>query len=50
MSDAGAAGCLDLIVETAEDTPEKAAPSFHNVRRFGFEVEYLRPNYLLAPR
>jgi ribosomal protein S18 acetylase RimI-like enzyme len=35
-----------LVVETAEDTPDRRAPSFHNLRRLGFEPAYIRPNYL----
>lgn len=51
MRDAAAMGCTDVIVETAEDLPEKPAPSFRNLRRLGFEVLYLRPNWVkvLAP-
>ncbi len=40
------AGCKHLIVETAEQTPEKEAPSYRNIRRSGFDVAYVRPNYL----
>lgn len=46
VSDAAAAGCEHLVVETAEDTPDKPNPSTHNLRRLGFAVSYLRPNYL----
>ena len=44
--DAHHAGCEVLCVETAEEGPEKAAPSYRNVLRMGFEVGYVRPNYL----
>ncbi len=44
--DARAAGCEVQSVETAEQTPEKEAPSYRNILRAGFEVGYLRPNYL----
>lgn len=44
--DARAAGCEYLCVETAEETQEKEAPSYRNVLRAGFEVGYVRPNYL----
>ncbi|MDP9145050.1 MAG: GNAT family N-acetyltransferase [Actinomycetota bacterium] len=44
--DARAAGCEVLCVETAEETQEKEAPSYRNVLRAGFEVGYVRPNYL----
>lgn len=43
---AAAAGCRWVSVETAEQTPEREAPSFRNLRRLGFSVVYTRPNYL----
>lgn len=46
ISDARQLGCDLLVVETAEDRPEKPAPSFRNQLRFGFEVAYARPNYI----
>ncbi len=46
LADAAAAGCTHAVVETAEDRPEKPAPSFRNQLRYGFELCYLRPNYL----
>lgn len=46
LADATAAGCTHAVVETAEDTPEKPAPSFRNQLRHGFELCYFRPNYL----
>lgn len=46
IADARALGCQQLVVETAEDTPERRATSFHNLRRLGFELAYVRPNYL----
>jgi GNAT superfamily N-acetyltransferase len=46
MKDAASMGCRCLSVETAEDNPEKPAPSFHNVTRLGFKVGYHRDNYL----
>jgi ribosomal protein S18 acetylase RimI-like enzyme len=50
MQAAKALGLRTLVVETAEDTPERRAPSFHNLRRLGFELAYLRPNYIwIAP-
>ena len=48
MADARAAGCRWLTVETAEDKPDKPAPSFRNLRGMGFELAYLRPNWLGA--
>jgi len=47
MQDAAELGCEWLITETAEDTPDRPVASYRNMRRFGFEVAYLRPNYLL---
>lgn len=46
LRDAVEAGCRWVSVETAEDTVTRDAPSFRNLRRFGFEVAYKRPNYL----
>ena len=46
ITDAHAAGVRWLSVETAEDTPERDAPSFRNVIRQGFRVAYLRPNWI----
>ena len=39
-------GCKWFITETGEDTPEKPNPSFHNMIRTGFQVAYLRPNFM----
>ncbi|UCF18885.1 MAG: hypothetical protein JSU87_13265 [Gemmatimonadota bacterium] len=44
--DAGAMGCSQLIVETAEETPEREAPSFRSMLRFGFRPTCLRPDYI----
>jgi GNAT superfamily N-acetyltransferase len=44
--DAKAAGCEILSVETSEPTAEKEAPSYRNILRSGFQVGYVRPNYL----
>jgi ribosomal protein S18 acetylase RimI-like enzyme len=41
-------GCRWFVSETAEDLPEKPNPSTHNLRRMGFELLYLRPNYRLS--
>ncbi len=46
IRDAAELGCDILVVETAEDRPEKPAPSYRNQLRFGFQVEYVRPNYI----
>lgn len=44
--DAAREGCKWLVVETAEDTPQKPATSFRNMIRHGFQVAYVRPNYI----
>ncbi len=46
IRDAAEAGCEMLVVETAEDRPDKPAPSYRNQLRFGFQVAYVRPNYI----
>jgi GNAT superfamily N-acetyltransferase len=48
IRDAADRGCSFLTVETAQDKPDRRAPSFHNTRRFGFRVAYLRANYIFA--
>ena len=50
LHDAAAAGCRWISVETAEQTQEREAPSFRNLRRLGFSVAYTRPNYLWTRR
>ena len=44
--DARMAGCKFCAAETDEQTPDRQSPSYRNVMRAGFEVGYLRPNYL----
>jgi GNAT superfamily N-acetyltransferase len=44
--DAAELGCRYLVVETAEDTPQRGAPSHRNMLRFGFQEAYARPNYI----
>jgi len=39
-------GCRMASMETAEETLEKPGYSLRNARKMGFEVAYLRPNYL----
>jgi hypothetical protein len=39
-------GCRTFVTETGEDRPDRPNPSFHNMRRTGFEVGYQRPNYM----
>jgi GNAT superfamily N-acetyltransferase len=48
IKDAAALGCKRLVVETAEETPEHPSPSYRNMRRYGFEAAYLRPNYIMT--
>lgn len=48
IRDARSLGCRYLVTETAEDRPDHPAPSYRNLRRLGFEVAYVRPNYLYA--
>jgi hypothetical protein len=35
-----------MIAETAEEKPDKPVASYRNMRRMGFEIAYLRPNYI----
>jgi hypothetical protein len=46
IRDAAGAGCRGVTVETAEQKPDREAPSYRNVMRMGFQVDYLRPNYI----
>jgi GNAT superfamily N-acetyltransferase len=46
IQDARDLGCRYLFSETAEDTPQKDSTSYRNLRRFGFQLAYLRPNYI----
>lgn len=46
--DAAQLGCRWLVVETAEETPQRGAPSFRNMLRFGFRQAYVRPNFIYA--
>lgn len=48
IRDARELGCKMLVVETAEDTPQKGAPSFRNMLRLGFQVAYVRPNFIFS--
>jgi ribosomal protein S18 acetylase RimI-like enzyme len=41
-------GCTRVVVETTEDRPDRPSPAFHNVRRLGFTVAYVRPNFVMA--
>jgi hypothetical protein len=46
VNDAVRLGCRWVVTETAEPKPDKPAPSFRNMRRLGFEIAYLRPNFV----
>ena len=49
IREAAALGCRWLVSETAEDLPERPFPSYRNLRRAGFRLAYLRPNYVYFP-
>jgi hypothetical protein len=44
-----ALGCKWFITETGEDTPKDPNPSYHNMLRTGFNLAYLRRNYVHQP-
>lgn len=46
VREATEAGAQRLVVETAEDRPDHPCASYRNVRRAGFRLAYLRPNWL----
>ncbi len=46
LREAHAMGCTRAHVETAEDKPDKPAPSYRNLTRLGFELAYARPNWI----
>jgi hypothetical protein len=46
IEDAAKTDVSHLVVETAEQTPGRPAPSWRNMNRFSFEMAYVRPNYL----
>lgn len=48
FQDAAEAGCKWMITETAEETPERFVASFRNMQRHGFQIAYMRPNYILS--
>ncbi len=48
VKDIAKLGCTQIVVETAEDKPEKPAPSFRNMVRFGFQTAYVCPNYIFV--
>jgi GNAT superfamily N-acetyltransferase len=45
ISDAAAAGCRTLLVETGERVADRPAASYRNILKAGFEEAYLRPNW-----
>ena len=49
ISDAAAAGCHTLFVETGEQTPDRPSASYRNILRAGFEEAYPRPNWQRNP-
>jgi GNAT superfamily N-acetyltransferase len=50
IEDAKALGCQYMIAETAEEKPDRPVASYRNMRRMGFEIAYLRPNYIYYTR
>jgi GNAT superfamily N-acetyltransferase len=50
LRDAAALGCTWVTCDTLEETAERPNPSLRNMRRLGFEIDYLRPSYLLDLR
>lgn len=46
INDAIEAGCKYIVVETAEDTVDNPSASFRNMKKLGFELAYLRPNFI----
>jgi len=46
IGDASKLGCKRIVVETAQDKPDKPSPSNRNMLRFGFRAAYVRPNYI----
>ena len=45
-ADAAAQGCKWLVVETAQQKPDKESPSYRNMIRYGFKEDYQRPNFI----
>lgn len=46
VDDIASLGCHHIIVETAQQTSQKSAPSYRNMLRYGFTEAYVRPNYI----
>jgi hypothetical protein len=49
IRNAKALNCLVVHTETRAETPESPNPSYRNMVHAGFELAYLRPNYIPAP-
>jgi len=50
IQDGIALGCKQFFTETTEDSPQNPNPSFHNMLRAGFQLEYARQNFVLQLR
>ena len=50
LADARDRGCRLAVSETGPDTPEEPNPSFRNMLRLGFQLGYLRPNFVREAR
>jgi GNAT superfamily N-acetyltransferase len=46
IQDAAELGCKVLTVETAEDNEQKRSQSLQNIQKMGFEVAFIRPNFI----
>jgi hypothetical protein len=46
LRDAADAGYGTAITEVAEPKPDRTAQSYRNLSRLGFDIAYLRPNYI----
>lgn len=49
VRDALALGCRWISTETGEDTADHPNASYRNMVRTGFQLAYLRPNYVFSP-
>ncbi len=49
LAEARMLGCRIVVVETAEDRPEKPNPSYRNLSRLGFRTLYARDNWIGQP-
>ncbi len=46
IEDASELGCRVITAETAEDNEQKRSQSLQNIQKMGFEVAYIRPNFI----